>query len=193
MSIARRRVEVFAHCRRCIRKLPGRNRKSIASHFRVRGREEELSTWGNYDRTLPLVIDPNILYSTMVGGERITPPATECSDASGKSHSRYNFASDFPVVNPVRRRGTANRRCFCFEKQGSGNSIGLFEGYLAGRGRPLSGNGHITQPAPLGERVDRNPRFSRSESAAVNIRRRHRHGCTWWAKFSPTGLCSFST
>jgi len=56
--------------------------------------------------------------------------------------------------HPVSTVCDRNRRCFCFEIQCSGNSIGLFELPWRVRGRPLSGDGHRLHRAVLGDRVD---------------------------------------
>jgi hypothetical protein len=58
---------------------------------------------GAYDRTLPLIIDPTLAYSTRVGGGNASNQANALAiDSSGNAYiTGYTNASDFPVASPA--------------------------------------------------------------------------------------------
>lgn len=107
--------------------------KSIAGHFRLRGRDEVAFAVDSYDRTLPLVIDPTIIYSAMLGGGTSSTYSNGVAvDASGNILiAGYTYASDFPVVNPVQTSVTVTPDAFVSKINAAGTAL-VYSSYLGG-------------------------------------------------------------
>ena len=79
-------------------------RREIASNFAIRGAHGIGFALGPYDRSLPLIIDPTLVYSTYLGGGNVTGAANDTGkviavDASGDVYVAGSTASyDFPVT-----------------------------------------------------------------------------------------------
>ncbi len=79
-------------------------RREIAGNFAIRGAHGIGFTLGPYDRSLPLIIDPTLVYSTYLGGGNVTGAANDTGkviavDASGDVYVAGSTASyDFPVT-----------------------------------------------------------------------------------------------
>ena len=73
-------------------------RHSVTAGFRIAGRAVGF-TVGNYDRSQPLVIDPVLLYTDMVGGSGSDTVQSSAMDAQGNLYLLGQTGSvDFPVV-----------------------------------------------------------------------------------------------
>lgn len=56
---------------------------------------------GPYDKTLPLIIDPILRYSTYLAGSQTDVAAGIALDAAGNAYiAGYTFSTDFPTLNP---------------------------------------------------------------------------------------------
>ena len=65
---------------------------------------------GQYDRRLPLVIDPVLGYSTYLAGSSSDSAAAIAIDSAGSAYvTGYTFSNDFPTKNP--EQGTCNGSC----------------------------------------------------------------------------------
>jgi len=79
-------------------------RREIAGNFAIRGAHCIGFALGPYDRSLPLIIDPTLVYSTYLGGGNVTSAANDTGkviavDASGDVYVAGSTASyDFPVT-----------------------------------------------------------------------------------------------
>lgn len=79
-------------------------RREIAGNFAIRGAHGIGFALGPYDRSLPLIIDPTLIYSTYLGGGNVTGAANDTGkviavDASGDVYVAGSTASyDFPVT-----------------------------------------------------------------------------------------------
>jgi hypothetical protein len=80
-------------------------RREIAGNFAIRGAHGIGFALGRYDRSLPLIIDPTLVYSTYLGGGNVTGAANDTGkviavDASGNVYVAGSTASnDFPVTS----------------------------------------------------------------------------------------------
>ena len=79
-------------------------RREIAGNFAIRGAHGVGFALGPYDRSLPLIIDPTLIYSTYLGGGNVTAAANDTGkviavDASGDVYVAGSTGSnDFPVT-----------------------------------------------------------------------------------------------
>lgn len=79
-------------------------RREVAGNFAIRGAHRIGFALGPYDRSLPLIIDPTLIYSTYLGGGNVTGAANDTGkviavDASGDVYVAGSTASyDFPVT-----------------------------------------------------------------------------------------------
>jgi uncharacterized protein (TIGR03437 family) len=107
--------------------------KNVAGHFRLHGRDEVAFDVDVYDRTRPLVIDPTIVYSAMLGGGTNSSFSNGVAvDASGNILiAGYTFASDFPLVNPVQTSVTVTADAFISKINAAGTEL-VYSSYLGG-------------------------------------------------------------
>jgi hypothetical protein len=72
-------------------------RKEVASHFVLKGRDEIHFAVGSYDHSQPLVIDPTLAYSTFLGGSSYESPYSIAVDGNGDAYvTGFTQSSDFP-------------------------------------------------------------------------------------------------
>ncbi len=64
----------------------GKAKKGIAVRFRIVGRREITFRLGGYDRTQPVVIDPVLVYSTLIGGGNTESGASIAVDSEGNAY-----------------------------------------------------------------------------------------------------------
>lgn len=112
----------------------GGKRKPIAGRFHVAGGEVGF-TLARYDRRKPLVIDPVLLYSTLLGGSGTEAGADVVVDSQGAAYLVGNTSStDFPVTvssGGVFRGGTSD--IFITKFAAAGSSV-LFSTTVGGSG-----------------------------------------------------------
>jgi hypothetical protein len=58
----------------------------VEARYRIEGTKDVVIALGNYDRTLPLVIDPVVIYSTYVGGSGYDEVRGVATDSSGLAY-----------------------------------------------------------------------------------------------------------
>jgi len=76
-------------------------RKNIAGHFSIRGTDEVAFHVDAWDRTRPLIIDPTIVYSTLLGGALSGTSSVGIAIDSSRNVliAGYTSSADFPTVN----------------------------------------------------------------------------------------------
>ena len=78
------------------------NRKLIDGRYVLKSKGEVSFEIASYDRTLPLIIDPVLSYSTYLGGSDMDYGNGIAVDASGNAYvTGYTASLDFPLVNPA--------------------------------------------------------------------------------------------
>jgi hypothetical protein len=109
-------------------------RVTVAGKFVVRGNNDVGFAIGHYDARLPLVIDPVLSYSTLVGANNNTQVQGVAVDSSGNVYiTGTTFATNYPTVHPFQstNRGTTN--VFVTKLDPAGNVI-LYSTYIGSSG-----------------------------------------------------------
>ncbi len=88
---------------------------------------------GNYDKTSPLVIDPQLDYSTYLGGSDLDFPCGIAVDGSGNAYvTGYTYSIDFPATSGAFQTIYAGGRdAFVTEVNASGSAL-VYSTYLGG-------------------------------------------------------------
>src|ERR1051325_7582519 len=77
-------------------------RVTVAGCYALRARNEVGFVLGKYDRSLPLVIDPVLVWSTYLGGSLEDYAYAVALDGSGNAYvTGVSASTDFPLVNPI--------------------------------------------------------------------------------------------
>lgn len=108
-------------------------RHEVAAQYQIRGSGvfgfELLS---DYDRSHPLIIDPELLYSTYLGGSDSDHGFCIAVDDEGSAYvSGYTYSSDFPMVNPYDDIYNLEIDAFVTKFSPEGNTV-LYSTYLGG-------------------------------------------------------------
>ncbi len=86
---------------------------------------------GDFDSSLPLVIDPVLSYSTYLGGNNADYGNSIAVDASGSAYvTGLTYSTDFPTLNPY-QTDQADYDLFVTKLSSSGNSL-IYSTYLGG-------------------------------------------------------------
>ncbi|HUI80835.1 MAG TPA: SBBP repeat-containing protein [Bryobacteraceae bacterium] len=89
---------------------------------------------GPYDRTRPLIIDPVLSYSTLLGGASSNAVTALAVDASGSAYVAGLTASyNFPVSNALQSSDAGGNDAFVAKLNASGNGL-IYCTYLGGSG-----------------------------------------------------------
>jgi Beta-propeller repeat len=87
----------------------------------------------DYDRSVPLVIDP-VLYSTLLGGASSDAATAVAVDASGSAYvAGFTASYDFPTVNPKQNYNAGGNEVFVAKLNPAGNGL-VYCTYLGGSG-----------------------------------------------------------
>ena len=114
----------------------GGKRRSISGHYTLCHREVSFHIDG-YDRGKDLVIDPTIVYSTLLGGGKTntlnaTSGAGIAVDSSGNVLiAGGTYASDFPVVNAAQSPLASTEAGFVARMNAAGTAL-IYSTYLGG-------------------------------------------------------------
>ena len=91
-------------------------------------------TTGEYDRSLPLVIDPVLSYSTLLGGSGFDSATGVAVDSMGEAYvAGFTDSYDFPTANPAQNYNAGSTDGFVAKLNASGNGL-VYCTYLGGSG-----------------------------------------------------------
>ena len=91
-------------------------------------------TIAGYDTGLPLVIDPVIKYSTLLGGSSSDAAIGVAVDSAGAAYiAGYTASYDFPMQNPVQNLKSGSNDVFIAKLNSSGTGL-VYSTYLGGSG-----------------------------------------------------------
>ena len=106
----------------------------IAGKFLVRGDGTVGFRLGEYDRTLPLRIDPVLSYSTLLGGSGFDSALALAVDSSGSAYvAGFTDSLNFPATNPVQSFNGGGNDVFVAKLSPGGNAL-VYCTYLGGSG-----------------------------------------------------------
>jgi photosystem II stability/assembly factor-like uncharacterized protein len=110
----------------------GRN-KDVTGRYQILGHDEIAFSVDSWDRMRPLVIDPTIVYSTLLGGEPNNSAGYGIAvDSSGNILlTGYTDASDFPVVDAAQNRLRGHGSGFVAKINAAGTAL-TYSTYLGG-------------------------------------------------------------
>jgi hypothetical protein len=78
----------------------GSSRTLVSAAYRVHGNQEVTFLLGPYDKASPLVIDPQLVYSTFLGGTDLERAEHIAVDSSGNTYvTGYTNSPDFPTTD----------------------------------------------------------------------------------------------
>lgn len=88
---------------------------------------------GEYDRTLPLIIDP-VVYSTLLGGASTDAGNAIAVDAAGSAYiTGFTASLDFPTMNPAQNASGGSNDIFVAKLNTAGNGL-VYCTYLGSKG-----------------------------------------------------------
>ena len=91
-------------------------------------------TVGDYDRTAPLVIDPTVSYSTLLGGSNSNAAMALAVDATGAAYlAGFTASYNFPTASPVQNFNAGSNDVFVAKLTPSGNAL-VYATYIGGGG-----------------------------------------------------------
>lgn len=115
-------------------------RVEIAGHFVLRSRDEIGFKVDEYDRELPLTIDPTLSYSTYLGGNGTDDGFGVAVDSSGNAYVvGQTTSTNFPTANAYSMSSDASGIAFVSKLDPTGSTL-LYSTYLGGTGGEV-GNG----------------------------------------------------
>ncbi|MFZ5453878.1 MAG: SBBP repeat-containing protein [Thermodesulfobacteriota bacterium] len=88
----------------------------------------------SYDKTLPLIIDPEVLYSTYLGGSAYDVGNAIAVDSSGNAYiTGCTFSNDFPTLGAYDSYFSGTAEVFVTKLNPAGNAL-VYSTYLGGEG-----------------------------------------------------------
>lgn len=107
---------------------------------------------GDYDPSLPLVIDPTLVYSTYLGGSGGDQGLDMAVDASGNAYiTGFTVSTNFPTANPIQAANGSFQDVFVAKLNPAGSAL-VYSTYLGGNGNDQArgiaidsaGNAYVT-------------------------------------------------
>ena len=130
-----------------------RGRAAVTGEYSMKGASAfGFKMTGDFDSSLPLVIDPVLSYSTYLGGGGQDGGMGIAVDGSGASYvTGYTSSSNFPVLNPYQGTKQGSSDAFVTKLNSSGNSL-VYSTYLGGSSQDggsciavdVSGSAYVT-------------------------------------------------
>ena len=123
----------WRHKNPAIYQLKSGKRHKLAGRFRAEGPDEVAFEIGEYDRTLPLVIDPTLTYSTFLGGSGQDSAMSIAVDAAGNAYlTGYTESLNFPAASGSRAGNPSGVDVYVAKLSPTGKL--LYITYLGGSG-----------------------------------------------------------
>jgi Abnormal spindle-like microcephaly-assoc'd, ASPM-SPD-2-Hydin/Beta-propeller repeat/Cep192 domain 4 len=111
-----------------------RGRRTLDGAYLLRGRNEISFVVPSYDRSLPLVIDPTLSYSTYLGGTGTDNAFGIAVDSSGNAYIAGQTSSlDFPIKGAFQGSNNGGTDAFIAKLSADGSSL-VYSTYLGGSG-----------------------------------------------------------
>jgi len=89
---------------------------------------------GAYDASLPLVIDPTLVYSTYLGGSGFDYGSGIAVDSAGNAYvTGQTYSTDFPTANPFQAARVGGPDAFVAKLNAAGSAL-VYSTYLGGNG-----------------------------------------------------------
>ena len=110
-------------------------RKKIAGRYELRANNEVAFALDSWDRTKPLVIDPTLVYSGMIGGGTNASTGYGIAlDSNGNIYLAGNtYATDFPTLSAAQGGASLSGDGFVMKINAAGTAL-LYSTYLGGSG-----------------------------------------------------------
>ena len=87
-----------------------------------------------YDRSLPLIIDPVLSYSTLLGGSNADAAMGLAVDSTGAAYiAGFTASRDFPTANPEQNSEAGSNDVFVAKLNSAGNGV-VYATYIGGSG-----------------------------------------------------------
>ncbi|MGA3017202.1 MAG: SBBP repeat-containing protein, partial [Bryobacteraceae bacterium] len=124
----------------------------VQSRFRLDANGALCFELGAYDRSLPLVIDPVLSYSTLLGGSGVNSATAVAVDSSGSAYvAGFTDSYNFPTQSPAQNYNAGSNNAFVAKLNAAGNGL-IYATYIGGSGDDRaygiavdsSGNAYVT-------------------------------------------------
>jgi hypothetical protein len=107
-------------------------RRMVRARFVVQSASVFGLAVARYDRRFPLVVDPTVSYSTVLGGEDTDQSTSIAVDSSGDAYvAGFTTSLQFPTVHPLQQVNAGGADAFISELNASGSAL-LSSTYLGG-------------------------------------------------------------
>ncbi len=110
------------------------NRKPVGCHFLLSRNNEVTFNLDPYDKSLPLIIDPVLVYTKLIGGSRMDEGSAIAADGLGNAYLAGNtWSYDYPVVGAFQDHLTGSCDIAITKLNADGTAV-LYSTYLGGSG-----------------------------------------------------------
>ena len=168
-------------------------RHEVAANYVLRGSRTIAFDVAAYDAVQPLVIDPTLSYSTLLGGSTNDEGLGIAVDAAGEAYvTGFTQSADFPTQTPSQGALAGNENAYVTKFAANGSSL-VFSTYLGGKnidfGNAIAvdsaGSAYVVGSTNSADFPLQLPLTGQSTLTGA--------GCGFVSQFSSTGKLSFST